>query len=194
MNILKTIKTIALQHDDLPAFHASYIVLTFLFAALLNIGAFAVLVGLHMLLDVFKYREVHGLSWESTIHATLRESLTDAMLLMIGVVFAVYLHYSAGIIAVSGLLRSEGYILRAVGMFIPKLKVLCHTTGITASLRTHVASVQPWMRPEFARWEQVCCIIMIVTAALLAFAPGVLESSPEQITSILARELNPLNF
>ena len=60
------LRTFAWVHDELPAFHAAYLVLTFLTAALFNFGVFALLIAAHMMLDFVKYREVHGFTLLNT--------------------------------------------------------------------------------------------------------------------------------
>ena len=95
------------EHDDLPAFHAVYLLLAILSAGFFNLGAFGLLIVAHMVLDVVKYRDRHGYSWHQTYDGVVRESLVDITLLLVGTVFAVYLHHSVGVASLSGLMRAE---------------------------------------------------------------------------------------
>ena len=79
--ILHAFGTFARGHDDIPAFHAGYLLLTFLAAALFNLGICAIFVCGHMSLDLYKYRDVHHYTWMQTVRATMLESLVDLMLL-----------------------------------------------------------------------------------------------------------------
>jgi hypothetical protein len=115
------VRTFVHEHDDLPAFHAAYLLLTLLAAALLSAGVFAALMLAHMMFDLFKYRQKEKLSWAATVRATLRESLPDITLLALCLTFAVYLHHSIQLIAgLSGLLHSEVSVMRALGIWLPK--------------------------------------------------------------------------
>src|SRR3990167_7218691 len=87
------------QHDEYPAFHAGYLVLTFLIAALFNLGMFALLIFAHMMLDYIKYTEFHQYGHRKALRAMISESAVDVVLLLVGLVFVVYLHHSAGLIA-----------------------------------------------------------------------------------------------
>ena len=94
---LSSVRHFAHVHDDLPAFHAGYLVLTILVASLLNLGVFGLLIIAHMALDYVKYREHHGFSWRRTMEGMVRESLVDIALLGVGVVFAVYFHHTVAL-------------------------------------------------------------------------------------------------
>ena len=51
---LASARLFAHRHDELPAFHAAYLVITVLCAALLSLGAFAALIVAHIALDYVK--------------------------------------------------------------------------------------------------------------------------------------------
>ena len=63
---IRHLRIFAHEHDDIPAFHAAYLVGTFLAAAIFNLGFFLLLIIGHMCLDVVKYRDFHG--YLSLIH------------------------------------------------------------------------------------------------------------------------------
>ena len=181
----------AVRHDDLPAFHAAYLAVTFIAAALLTTGAFAVLVAAHMALDVVKYSEIHRFSWKATVTATLRESLLDLFFLSLALVLAVYLHHTAGIVVVSGLIRSEEILLRGIGMVLPRMAVLCNFLWIMSTLREHMLLVQKGIGGgQWRRSEIVCGTALAACLFLIALAPFMLRDQ-EAVLRILTKELVP---
>jgi len=107
------------HHDNLPAFHAGYLLLTFIAASMLSVGFFALLIVLHMAMDIAKYRaRSHG------ARAAFEESLPDLALLSVALTAGLYLHESLAIVAgLSGLLRAELLIMRGLAVVLPKFLV-----------------------------------------------------------------------
>ena len=139
-----SLKRFAHYHDDLPAFHAAYLVLTFLAAAVLNMGFFAFLIVVHMALDCVKYREIHRFSWPKAIEGMLRESLIDLTLLFFGLVVAVYLHpIVTGLSGIKGLMLAEITILRGIGVMGTKLTILYDTLKILAHVEQYLHRIHP---------------------------------------------------
>lgn len=189
---LRSIRSFAYQHDDLPAFHAAYLVLTLLAAALFNLGFFAVLIVLHMLLDLFKYRDVHGFSWGKTVEGVIRESIVDVSLLLMGLAVAVYLHPSLPLFAgVQGLMLAEITLLRAVGVITPKLKILYDFLKIASHVELYVRHVHPRFGKGASTVEYVATLSLLVSLGLLFIAPMILLVDPAQYVSILLGELIP---
>lgn len=191
---MQYIRNFASRHDQLPAFHAAYLVLTALIAALLPLGAFGVLIVAHMALDTVKYREIRELSWGRTMASVLRESLVDMTLLGLGLLFAVFLHHSLPVIAgISGLLRAEVTIVRAVGTLVPKVRILGHFMTVMSNLQEYLSSTA--RRPRsLEQLERVCLFSLSVIVALLVIAPAVLGLSWSQFALILRSQLVPWNF
>jgi hypothetical protein len=188
---VSALRAFAHRHDEMPAFHAGYLVLVVLTAALLNLGVFALLVATHMSLDIVKYHDFHGFSWKLTAKGTLRESLIDVMLLLIGLVFAVYLHHGAGVIALSGFLRAEGTIIRALGMIIPKLEVFQHVLHIFLTTREHLVVIEPATTTGWSRLDCFCLGVIALSGVLLVFAIPLLDLEPSLFQNILTEELIP---
>lgn len=191
---MQYIRTFATRHDQLPAFHATYLVLTALIAALLPLGAFALLIVAHMALDTVKYREIAEFRWSRVVSATLRESLVDVTLFTIGLLFAVYLHHSLPLIAsLSGLYRAQVTIARAVSTFVPKVKILGHVLGVMSHLQEYLATVAKRPR-RFEPLEQVSLFSLSVAIVLLALAPSALGLDAPHFWAILTSELVPWNI
>lgn len=186
-----TIRRFAHEHDDIPAFHAVYVVLAFLCAALFNLGVFALIVIAHMALDTVKYRERHAFTWKETVEGVVRESLIDITLLMVGLVFAVYLHHSVGVASISGLMRAEISLIRTVALFVPKIKILHHFLKIIAHLHHYLEQVHPRHRKGWSGLDHLCFYFCGISMLLLVFAAPLMNVKASIIKMILLQELMP---
>lgn len=179
-------------HDDVPAFHAAYFVLTALAAAMFNLGVFGLLVLLHLGMDIVKYREVHGFTWLRTVRATFRESLLDCTLLILGLSFAVYLHHSLEhIAALSGMARMEVTLIRAAALFGTKLKILADVLGVFLHLEHYMALRNPQLAKPFSGLEKLCLLTVASCLLLLVSASSVLDIDVSALGGILLHELVP---
>lgn len=191
-HILTGMRIFAQRHDDLPAFHAAYLVLTILVAALLNLGAFGLLIFAHMVLDTVKYREIHHLSWQQTLRATLRENLFEYTLFALGFLIAVYLHHSLpGIAGISGLLRSEITIARGIGTLLPKTEILQRFLHVIFHLRHHLAHMETPIGERLTPTERFSLVLIGCSALLLLLAPTILHISGTQLFLITQEEIIP---
>jgi len=189
---LRSLRAFAHNHDDLPAFHAAYLVLTFLAAAMFNLGFFGVLIIAHMGLDVFKYREVHGLSWKRTVEGVVRESLIDGTLFLMGLVVAVYLHPSlTGMGGTKGMMLAEITVLRSFGVIAPKLKILYEMIKILSDIDHYLSRLHPRFGKNANLVEYVCMFSLCVTLGMLVIAPILLMLTNSQYAFILLDELMP---
>jgi len=189
--LIHTFRTFAYEHDDLPAFHAGYLVLTLLAAALFNLGAFGILILAHVCLDFMKYRGVHRMTVRDTAEGILRESLVDITLFAIGLVFAVYLHHSVGVVSISGMLRADLSIIRAIGMFVPKVAVLHDTLKILAHIHQYIDQIHPRMRKGWSPLDHLCFYFLAVSLILLIVAVPLMGVSGGLVQEILVQELMP---
>lgn len=187
------IKFFVHEHDELPAFHAAYLLLTFLVAVLLNLGVFAVLVAAHMALDLVKYREVHGYGWMQTVRATFIESVADLMLLSLGTFFAVYLDHGAGVVALAGFLEFEGALARAIALFIPRIEILSHFLHVVSDVRHHLREATVKKRQVLSLGQKLCVITLTACVALTALSPVLLRVESSLVLEILAAEWVPWN-
>ena len=189
-----TLRRFAHQHDEMPAFHAGYLVITFLVAALFNVGAFALLIGAHMSLDYVKYSEVHGFGMKKTVQGMFFESLVDIMLFAVGLLFTVYFHHATGIIAVSGLLRASESIVAAVGTLIPKLEILHHVYVDFFHVKRHMARIPEELSSGLTVADMICLLLTIVAGILIVIAPSILTLDGSTFLNILSDALIPWNF
>lgn len=187
-----SLKQFARQHDDLPAFHAGFLVLTFLAAAMFNLGVFALMILAHMSLDAVKYRDVHHLKGHKVAEGVIRESLVDITLLLIGLAFAVYLHHSLPVIGgLMGLARAETSILRAVVTLLPKVKILHGTLCILSNIQNYLAHIHPRMGKGWSVTDKLCFAFSACAIALVIAAPTLLQIDAAHFEQILFSELIP---
>jgi hypothetical protein len=189
---VRSLRTFALTHDGLPAFHAGYIVLTILVAALFTLGTFSLVIGAHMALDAVKYGEFLGLGKRSTARAVLREALPDIALLSVGLTFAVYFHQSFAIIAAaSGLFRSVLTLTGAAGTTMPKFEIahrfLRAIRNIPAYLRERPIIVGSQLKPM----EAFSLFVVGLNIVLVIAAPYILTTSGQTIIEVIVREMQP---
>lgn len=191
MYMVQHFRAFAYHHDEIPAFHAGYLVLTLLAAALLNLGFFAMLILIHMTLDLVKYREYHRCSWRMTGRGMVKESLSDVTLLFIGLFFAVYFHHAAGVAGLSGLLRAEATLVGAVGTIVPKMQILQHFLRVMARLRHYLEFLHPGLHTEWTGVERISMFFLAVSLLLVAMAPLMLGLDAAAFQGILADQLVP---
>lgn len=182
-------KTFAEQHDELPAFHATYLVLTFLAAAMLNLGFFAILIVLHAGLDVLKYRQAHKCTIFQTAEGVLRENVLDVTLLLFGFVVSVYLHPTlTGLAGIKGLMLAEMTIIRSIGIITPKLSILYDFIHVASHIEEYIKRVHPHIGRPLTLLEVVCLFSMCVSLAMLLAAPTLLSLTSEQFMHMIFTE------
>jgi hypothetical protein len=192
---VRTIRAFAHQHDDLPAFHAAYLILTILAAAMFNLGFFGLLICIHMVMDVYKYREVHGMTWKRTTEGVVRESILDIALFMMGLVVAVYLHPSLlAYTSIKGMMVAELTVIRAVGMLTPKLKILYDFLKILAHIDQYLHHIHNRLGKNPGVVEYVSMFSLCISVGMLIIAPILLMISGDTYADILIEELTPWNI
>lgn len=188
---ISALKHFAHEHDDLPAFHAGYLVLTVVTAAMLNLGVFVLLIAAHMALDLVKYRELHCLSWTRTVEGTFRESLLDLALLSGALACAVYLHHTIGIVAVSGVVRADLTLVRLAGTLLPKMEILERFAAILLHMGSHLRTVTARLGEALSPDEKLELFLLLAFLVLLLSAPLVLHITSAEYIRHLAVELIP---
>lgn len=175
-------------HDDIPAFHATFLVSTFLAAALFHAGFFALLIVLHMCLDYVKYRDYHGFTLGVTFKAIILESIHDIGLLLLSLTFAVYLHHTFFLVAVSGLLRSEMTVIRALGIVLPRIRIVEHMLAILLDLNSYFIAPCPGLERSLTRMEKYSLYTTVICGSLLAFSFLLYQGHPHDLLAIYATE------
>lgn len=186
-----SIRRFAHSHDDIPAFHAAYLVAVFLTASLLNLGFFLWLIVLHMGLDFVKYREIYGFGYRKTLRAMMLESITDIAMFLFALTTTVYLHHTFLITIVSGLVRSELTVLRALGTIIPKIHILEHIIHISVDVHSYLHESVAGLDRPMTRVQIWSVRTAWACAFLLVFAVILHRSDELVLLRILAHELVP---
>lgn len=188
--ITHSFRSFAHQHDDIPAFHAAYLVATFLTAALLNLGYFAVLIAIHMFLDFVKYRDIHRYGLSKTFKAMILESIGDIALFLIALTFVTYLNHTYMLAAVSGLLRSELTLLRAIGTLLPKVRILEHILCIAMNFHLYLHSVPSGLEEPMTRLQKWSIRVVVLCIGLLVLAGFLFQNHGWDLMRILQQELS----
>ncbi len=181
----------ARQHDDLPAFHAAFLVSTFLAAAILNLGCFAVLILLHVCLDIVKYHDVHGLSRMKTVYAAFLESLFDITLFFIAFASSVYLHHTFALASLSGLRRAGLSLFEIITTVVPKMQILQHFLYLLAGFHSYLHMIHPTIGKPMNTAQKVCLLAIVFCIGLLLFSPYRFAGQEDELMKIFARELVP---
>ncbi|TSC57676.1 MAG: hypothetical protein Greene041619_1011 [Candidatus Peregrinibacteria bacterium Greene0416_19] len=192
MELLRSARAFAAEHDDLPAFHAGFLVLSFFVAILLNLGAFAFVILVHMALDLVFFRDVQLLSWSRALRAVTRENLPDIALFLAGLTVAILLHERTGIVALgAGLMRSGMEVARGLLLLLPKLAILRHLRSTLQDVSRHLAESRRSANRPWGKVELAWAFIAALASVTLAIAPILLPFRMEGVAAILADELIP---
>ena len=191
---LAILRTFADEHDNIPAFHAVYLVLVLMAAMLFNLGVFGVLILIHMSLDIVKYRDVHKFSWGNTFKAMAHENLIDVTLFFVALVFSVYFHHSVGMIGISGLLRAELTIMHLFGTVVPKFIILEDFLKVISHLHHYLEQIHPDFHKGWTRLDKIYLSFIGTAVLLLIMAPNIMHVDPSVVQWVVLWELVPWNI
>ena len=178
------------RHDDIPAFHAAYLVGTFLAASVLHLGFFAILIAAHMCLDYVKYRDYFHYDLRLTFKAMALESVVDIALFLIAMTFAVYFSNSFLLAAASGMTRSGLTVLKAFGTVVPKIRILEEAVLIALNLHAYLYTPHTDIRKPLSRTHQLALATIGVASVLIVAASLHFIGNEMEFLSILSRELS----
>ncbi len=183
-------RSFAHDHDDIPAFHAAYLVGTFLAAAIFNLGFFLALIVMHMCLDFVKYRDYHRYSYAETIWAVFIENMIDIMLFFIALTFSVYTSHSFALAALSGFARTELTIVRAIGTIVPKFEILQHLSTILLNIHAYMHTPHVLPHHELTEGQTWAIFITVSCISLLGIAFLLFHGRTGELMWILQNELS----
>ncbi len=187
--LLFSFRSFARQHDELPAFHAAAIVLTFVIASLCTTGFFLLVITAHACLDLVKFHDVHGLSWRASTAQAMRSTIVMFTLLLTGLTASMYLHPSLGIIAgLSGIALAEASVLRGMATVLPKFMALQQLSGRAAGLLDWTDLERP---RAFGPSERSYLAVLVTLVLLLSAAPILLNVPLSTYLLVLRIELTP---
>lgn len=189
---VSNVSAFARRHDDLPAFNAAYWVLTFLAAMLFNAGAFAVLIGGHIALDVYKYRTAHRQPWRRVASGVFHENILDVSLLSLGIAFGVYFHASVPLVAgVRGLLRTEISIINALVQVTVKAHILHNILMVLSHLYQYLERMHPRVGKGANLLERIAYVGLICAVVFIVASPWILGLDAEHIAELSGDLLIP---
>ncbi len=189
--IVHSIRGFAYEHDEVPAFHAAFLVATILSAAVFNLGFFAFLIIGHMTLDFVKYRDLHRMSVGMTLKAIALESIADIALFLLALTFAVYINHTYMLSAVSGMMRSQLTVLRALGTLIPKVRIMENMLSIVLNMHTYMHVTHAGLGRRLNRIEKWSLRTIAVCAGLLILAALIYHNHEWDLVQVLRKELIP---
>ena len=160
------------RREQLPALRAASLLLVVLVAAMFRLGAFTVLIALHILFDI--YASASTMRKPGIVRITLlvlSKHLLNIILLLGAVVATVYLNQSlASIAALSGLWRSLLTIVRALVVFLPKFLILpSFLSALCAMPRTQQTVV---LNPIHLATASIFIVLLLLAPATLGLSSG----------------------
>ncbi|MBP9850863.1 MAG: hypothetical protein KBC47_04185 [Candidatus Peribacteraceae bacterium] len=189
--IVNSFRGFAHEHDEIPAFHAAFLVGTILCAAVFNLGFYLLLILGHVALDFVKYHEVHGMSWGRTLKAAALESIGDIALFLTALTFAVYLNHTYMLSAIGGLMRAELTVIKAFGTILPKIRILENICAIALNFHGYLHTQHPALDRKFTRLEKWSLRTIVVSSILLVMAILLFQVNHWDLLAILEHELIP---
>lgn len=177
------------EHDDIPAFHAAYLVGTFLVAAIFSLGYFALLILLHMMLDFVKYRDYFHYSIPMTLKAMFLESVVDLAFFFVSLTFGVYLSHDLALSLASGVFRSSLTILEAFGTILPKIYILEHLMVIAVSVQQYLYSPHVDLKLPLLKSHRIALLTIGICLLLLLASVPFYAARGADLAEVFAREL-----
>ena len=182
---------IAHEHDEWPLFRIWFSVMTVIASIVLNMGVFAVLVALHMALDVIKYRTKHSLPWYWVGVETLRESLLDLFFIALGLLLAIAFHHAVAVAGVGKPAELGILFLSLLLRWGPRIKIAEHLLEIVLYWKHHfeVQSTVPHM--PLTKSEKATLFATIIILIGILVTPFTTPLTYKHIGDTMQHELTP---
>lgn len=184
------LRIFAHEHDDVPAFHAAYLVATFLVAAIFSLGYFAILIAMHMALDYVKYRDYFHFSYRVTVKAMLLESIVDIALFFVSLTFSVYLSNGLALSLVSGMFRSGLTVVKAFGTLVPKIQIVEHLLSVTVNMHQYLYTPHSDIRRPLSKVHKISVATIGITVLLLLGSIAIYHGHEADLRLLLQHELS----
>lgn len=181
---------VAHEHDEWPWFKLWFAILTVAASIVLNLGIFAVLVALHAMFDVIKYRTKHTLSWHWTMIETVRESLVDVFFIVLGLLLGIAFHHA---VAIGGLGKLAGLELLFLDLILrvgPRIKIAEHLLEVIMYWRHHFENQFMPLTP-LSRSEKGVALATVLLACGIALSPFFTALTWKDVGHTMAKELTP---
>lgn len=178
------------DHDDLPAFHAAYLLFYIAVAFLFSMGVFAILIVIHILFDFVKYHYVLQTTGRETVKGMIKENLSDCALLVVGLTVAVVFHHELGIAAVSGLFRTQIMFVRIIGTTLSKMEIIHSFLTMIFGLTDYMHKKKN-ISGQWSPFEKTCFIIILIGIGMYLAAPLMLGIGSNDVQSVIQSEMTP---
>jgi len=188
--IMQPVVVFAHRHDTLPWFRTWFTVATVIASIIFNLGIFAMLVAVHMGLDIIKYRTLHGLCWRCVVFETIRESLVDIFFIALGILLAILFHHSVAIGGLGRLGEVPMFLLTMVLRVGPRLQIAEHILEIVTYWQHHFTTLNRPGTP-LTKGEKTVCAATFFVLSLVLLLSALSALSWEEIYSTTKRELTP---
>ncbi len=186
-----TLRALLREHDDLPAFRAGFIVLSFLTAALFPFGAFALLIVAHVAMDLVKYRELHGFPWRKTARGIARENVADLSYLLFGLLIVVLSRPQVYRANLAWFFQGREAVVAAGVVFLSKLLILTHFLTVVLHPVRHNRATDYARRARWTVSERMYASLFLVLLLFLLTAPRLLAIHEPQFRDLLLRQMVP---
>jgi hypothetical protein len=190
--VTRSLRAVVHDHEDLPAIHAGFLVLSFLLAAMFRLGFFALLIAVRILLDLLKEREVFRRRWLAAFEGAIRASWTDLSLLALGLTLAMVFHPAfMSTAAVGGLPAAIFTLSRGLGMTLPKFKILLNELHVFFHLESYLHAKNVRIGTSLSFGERVATLLLGVSLLMLLTLPFVLPVSWQDYGTMVLKEMIP---
>ncbi len=184
--VLWEIKQYILSHDDDVVFAIAYLASSVVLSLLFSLGAFAVLAGFHLTIDIIKHKLI-GANIFKSIARGLRDSLIDISFLFLGFAISVYFEYAFALGLSRGLVELR--YLRIFQIF-PKLGIMNKVADDIAYffLRIREHNYQIAFDGNFTVLEKIFIAVVLVSLCFVALSPLLIGLNIESIWHIFLHE------
>ena len=181
---------LAHRHDDWPMFRLWFAVTTVTASIVFNLGIFTLLVSLHFVLDIIKYRSKHTLNWFWVIIESIRESIVDVFFIVLGLLLGIAFHYSVAIGGLGKLARLEILMLNLVLRVGPRLKIAEHLLEIVLYWKHHFE--KPFVPHEqLSRSERSLLFATFIMGCTIFLVPFFTSMQWSEVSGTIQKELTP---
>ncbi len=190
--VTRSIRAVVQDHDDLPAIHAGFLVLSFLLAAMFRLGFFAMLIAVRVVLDVLKEREVHRRGWAGTLEGVVRAHLIDGSLLLFAWALAMVLHPDILLgSAVGGLPLAIFTVTRGIGVTLPKMKILTDFLHVFFHMESYLREKNRLIGRGLVFSEKCAIVLLGFSLSVLLLLPLIPLISWQEYVRLLLSEAAP---
>jgi len=180
---------LAYYREELPAFHAGFVVTLLVLSSLLNLGAFVLLLAARTTLDIVKCRERERMGWRETLGAVVQAGLLEYVLFTFLLLATIFLQESG--VLFGGGVRAAAELLRGGVFFALKGVLLFRLLPVLLHPRSYIEECGVDMRRPFSSVEQSFLLALVTGLLLLGLSPAIVNGGWQKILQILRKQIVP---